>query len=138
VTRVRSAPRWIGVRQSDTGEYEYSLGLTHTGQPCERPAFAEKMENRCLSNTQYLCCPETPADGVHSAMAAPLVCESGTLGMVYLENNPADPAYTEAIQRFCGLACSSPCGGERPSPVGRQAKTAVATQATSAGARRTP
>lgn len=127
---------WIGLRPCDTGTYECSLGLTHTGQPCERPAFAEKMETRCLSNTQYLCCPETPAAGLHSAMAAPLVCESGTLGMVYLENDPTDPAYTEAdFSAFCALACcvAMPVGNVLRQSAAKR-KAVVATQTTIARA----
>lgn len=97
---------WIGIRSKPRGAFEWTLCLNDQGQPCDRPAFSQTTENRCMAHTQYVCCPEAPAAGAHSAMAVPLACEGGNLGMLYIENDPADPAYTEAtLGIMSALAC---------------------------------
>jgi hypothetical protein len=64
------------------------------------------MEHRCLGDTQYICCPEAPVGGARSAIAVPLACQSGNLGMLYIENDAADPAYDEnSLNVFSALAC---------------------------------
>jgi DNA-binding transcriptional regulator YdaS (Cro superfamily) len=97
---------WVGIRSEDHGPFEFSLGVTEHGQPCDRPTFSELMQPRCLNGTQYLYCPEASAPDLRSAMAVPLICQSGTLGMLYVENDAGDPAFDEAsYDAFCTLAC---------------------------------
>lgn len=105
--RTFSARRgWVGIRSEDHGPFESSLGVNEHGQPCDRPSFSELMQPRCLTGTQYLYCPEASAPGLRSAMAVPLICQSGTLGMLYVENDAGDPAFDEAAyDAFCTLAC---------------------------------
>jgi serine phosphatase RsbU (regulator of sigma subunit) len=106
--RTFSAKRgWMGIRSEDHGPLESSLGVTDHGQPCDRPAFSEIMQQRCLGSMQYLHCAEAPAPGLRSAMAVPLICQSGTLGMLYVENDAGDPPFDDAaFDGFCALACS--------------------------------
>jgi serine phosphatase RsbU (regulator of sigma subunit) len=97
---------WIGIRPTDRSPLEWTLGLNDQGQPCERPPSSSRMELRCLAHSQYLCSPESSTPGLRSAMGVPLVCQSGTLGMLYVENNPSDPAYDEAsLHAFSTMAC---------------------------------
>jgi len=98
---------WVGVRRTDESEYEWTLGLGQNGQPCDRPPFSRQMEPRCLGKTQCLCVPEASPVDVRSAMAVPLVCETGNLGMIYLENDQSDAAWGEAaINALTAVACS--------------------------------
>jgi serine phosphatase RsbU (regulator of sigma subunit) len=87
---------WIGIRPNDRSQFNWVMGITDQGQPCDRPPFSQTMEPRCLANTQYICCPNAPIPTVRSAMAVPLACESGTLGMIYIENDMVDAPYEEA------------------------------------------
>jgi hypothetical protein len=97
---------WAGIRTEDRGAFEWSLAVTEHGQPCDRPPFSELMQQRCMTGTQYLFCPEASAPGLRSAMAVPLICQSGTLGMLYVENDAGDPAFEEtSYDAFCTLAC---------------------------------
>jgi serine phosphatase RsbU (regulator of sigma subunit) len=103
---VEGRRAWIGVRNNERGPFDWALGLNDQGQPCDRPQFSQTMENRCLAHTQYVCCPDVPIGGARSAMAVPLACQSGNLGMLYIENDTADPAYDEsALNVFSALAC---------------------------------
>ncbi len=105
--RIPAARRaWIGLRQTDHGPFDWSLGMNDQGQPCERPAFSESMQGRCLAQTQFLCCPEASAPGMRSAMAVPLSCQSGNLGLLYVENDAGDPPYgSEALDLLSLMAC---------------------------------
>ncbi len=96
---------WAGIRREPTGEFNWSLGLLHDGQPCDCPPFSEKMRPRCLESTQYLCCPDAPIDGARSAMAVPLLCQPGILGMLYIEN-AADslPFGEDSLSAFSAIA----------------------------------
>lgn len=103
---VEGRRAWIGIRSSERGPFDWAMGLSDQGQPCERPAFSQSMENRCLAHTQYICCPEVPIGGARSAMAVPLACQSGNLGMLYIENDAPDRAYDEhSLHVFSALAC---------------------------------
>jgi hypothetical protein len=86
---------WIGVRREENPDFDWSLALNAKGDPCERPDFSTKMQVRVMANTQYLCCPQAPADGVRSAMAVPLVGQRENLGMLYVENDAADQPFSE-------------------------------------------
>ncbi len=105
--RVLSARRaWIGMRPADRQEFVWTLGLTDQGQPCDRPAFSLTMEQRCMAQGQFLCCPDAPPADVRSAMAAPMPCASGSLGMMYVENNVGDaPFNEESLDVFSAIAC---------------------------------
>ncbi len=97
---------WVGIRKTGKGDFDWTLGLQHNGQPCERPPFSEGMQTRCLAHTQYLCVPEVPAADIGSAMAVPLACQSGNLGILYVENAPKDPRYDEAsLKVLSAMAC---------------------------------
>lgn len=97
---------WVGIRSADRGEFEWTLGLAQNGEPCERPPFSKNMQARCLSNTQYLCVPEVPATDIGSAMAVPLACQPGNLGMLYVENGPKDPAFdASSLSALSAMAC---------------------------------
>jgi len=97
---------WIGIRRTDRTPFDWTMGLTDRGQPCERPPFSESMEARCLEQTQYVCSPAAPQAGVRSAMGVPLVCQGGNLGMLYVENDSSDPAYDEAaLHTLSAMAC---------------------------------
>lgn len=98
---------WVGIRKHADGDFDWTLGLDDRGQPTDRPAFSERMQLRCLAHTQYLCSPTAPATDVRSAMAVPLVCQSGNLGMFYVENSPQDAPYDEkSLHTLSALACS--------------------------------
>lgn len=98
---------WIGIRKLDRGDYDWSLGLTEDGTPCDRPLFSEKTQARCLEHTQYLCIPEVPLPEVKSAMAVPLVCSSGNRGMLYIENATGSAAYDEnSLGTISAFACA--------------------------------
>lgn len=97
---------WVGLRRRDEGPFDWSLALTAAGQPCDRPPFSQMMEARCMQLTQHLCVPAAPPLDVRSAMAVPLICQSGNLGMLYVENDPDDPPYNEAaLHVLIALAC---------------------------------
>jgi DNA-binding transcriptional regulator YdaS (Cro superfamily) len=97
---------WVGIRKTDQGEFDWTLGLAHTGQSCDRPPLSEMMQSRCLAHTQYLCVPESPAKSVGSAMAVPMVCQSGNLGMLYVENDSGAAAYDQAaLDALSSMAC---------------------------------
>jgi sigma-B regulation protein RsbU (phosphoserine phosphatase) len=90
------------------------------------------MQTRCLSHTHYMCVPEAPASDVGSAMAVPLACQSGNVGMLYVENAPKDPLYDEeTLKVFSATAC---CAALPVENVLRKAtakhRQAVATQQT--------
>lgn len=88
---------WIGVRREAKNEFDWTMGLTDKGVPCDRPAFSQTAQTRCLDMTQSVCAPNVHADTVGSAMATPIVCSVGTLGMLYVENDPGNPSYDEKI-----------------------------------------
>jgi hypothetical protein len=97
---------WIGVRSSDRNDFDWSLAMTAAGQPCDRPQFSVGMQTRILSHNQYLCVSHSPAVSSASAMAAPLVAQSGTSGMLYVENDPGDPAYDESsLHALAAFSC---------------------------------
>ncbi len=106
--RAFSARRgWVGIRSDDRGPFEWTLGVSEHGQPCDQPAFSQIMQSRCVTGAQYLLSPEASTPGVRSAMAVPLICQSGTLGMLYVENDAGDAPFDEpAFDAFCTLACA--------------------------------
>jgi serine phosphatase RsbU (regulator of sigma subunit) len=98
---------WLGIRPRDHGELEWTMGMQQNGQPCDKPPYAIHMEQRCLAANHYVCVPEVPITGVRSAMAVPLICQSGTLGMLYLENDSGDESYVET--HLHGLSALASC-----------------------------
>jgi serine phosphatase RsbU (regulator of sigma subunit) len=98
---------WIGVRADVRGPFDWTLGLTDQGQPCDRPTLSETMETRIMSDGLYICCPEVPNPGVLSAMGAPLICSTGALGMLYVENDGGEPFGPRALDAISALACSA-------------------------------
>lgn len=93
--RLLNARRaWVGIRRPDQRELDWEMALGVDGQPCERPVFSTYMEDRCLSKAQFLACPEVPAESVRSAMAAPLLSQGATIGMLYVENGNENASYT--------------------------------------------
>lgn len=97
---------WVGLRTPGSHDFELTLGMNDQGQPCDRPAFSEGMTVRCITQSQFVGCPTTPSTGIGSAMAVPLVSQGGVLGMLYVENDPADPPYgAEHLDNFSALAC---------------------------------
>lgn len=105
--RAFSARRaWIGIRLADRGDFDWSLGYSHKGSPCPRPAFSANMQPRCLDKGHYVCTPRTRLEGVGSAMGAPITGESGRLGMLYVENDPADPPFDEqSLDVLTAMSC---------------------------------
>lgn len=87
---------WIGLRSASHGPFDSSLGWSSKGAACPQPSFSETMQDRCLKDGHFVCTPKSQIQGVGSAMAAPLVHNSGIAGMVYVENEPNDPVYDEA------------------------------------------
>jgi hypothetical protein len=87
---------WIGVRREESADFDWRLALDSKGQPCEQPAFSTTMQARVVLHTQYLCCPQAPAEGVRSAAAVPLIGQRGNLGILYVENDAGDQPFTEA------------------------------------------
>jgi hypothetical protein len=99
---------WIGVRRDEESpDFDWSLALNVKGEPCERPPFSDKMQTRVMANTQYLCCPQAPVEGIRSVMAVPLVGQRGNLGMLYVENDAGDQPFSEAA--FNTLCAMSSC-----------------------------
>lgn len=96
---------WAGVRKENRGDFDWTLCLSNKGQPCVRPAFSNPTQPRCLDHTQYVCVPEVPVEGVGSAMAVPLVGQTGNLGMLYVENDSEDEPYDKAaLNAFKAMA----------------------------------
>ncbi|RIK69213.1 MAG: hypothetical protein DCC65_00240 [Planctomycetota bacterium] len=106
--RMLSARRaWTGLRHAENADFDWNLGITDQGQPCDRPAYSHIMQSRCLAETQFVCCPETPSAGIKSAMATPLPCAAGNLGMLYVENDSADSPFTEeSLDLMSAMACA--------------------------------
>jgi serine phosphatase RsbU (regulator of sigma subunit) len=103
---VEGRRAWMGVRSHPHKPFEWAMGVSGDGAPCDRPSFAVIMEPRCLNHTQYICCPEAPVPEARSAMAVPLACAGGNMGMLYIENDTADPPYAEAsLAVLSALAC---------------------------------
>lgn len=98
---------WIGVRAPDQREFQWMSGLAAGGQVCDRPAFSAGMQTRVLTNGHYLCCPDAPQHGIRSAMAAPLASASGTIGMLYVENDAGDLPFGDS--HLHGLIAVASC-----------------------------
>jgi len=97
VTRTFEARRvWIGVRKSGRGDFDWTLGQSAQGRPCVRPPFSTSTQSRCMDHVQHVCTPDVPIEKVGSAMAVPLVGQAGTIGMLYVENDPGDEPYGKA------------------------------------------
>jgi len=98
---------WLGIRRDEAeGDFDWMLAVNARGDVCERPVFSTKMQSRIMVSTQYLCCPQAPAEGVRSAMAVPLMGQRGNMGMLYVENDAGDPPFTEAsLNTFSAISC---------------------------------
>ncbi len=97
---------WIGLRSASHGPFDSSLGWSSKGAACPQPSFSETMQDRCLKDGHFVCTPKSQIPGVGSAMAGPLVRDSGIIGMVYLENGPDDPVFDEATLEVLCAATS--------------------------------
>lgn len=106
ITELFQARRsWLGLRKVEKDEFDWMLGQTQTGRPIDRPPFSRATEPRCLKFGHHICTPETPQEQVGAAMAVPVIGGKFTLGMLYVENDPGDPAYDEdALISFKALA----------------------------------
>ncbi len=108
VSRFNARRAWIGLRKVEKDDFDWLLGQTAVGKPIDRPHFCELAESRCIRQGHHLCTPDVPQDGIGSAMAVPLVGSKFTLGMLYVENDPADPPYDEqALLAFRAMACGA-------------------------------
>ena len=97
---------WLGIRPRDHGDLDWTLGMHQNGKPCDRPPYSINMQPRCLAANHYVCVGDVPISGVRSAMAVPLTCQSGTLGMLYVENDPGDEPFVEThLHGLSALAC---------------------------------
>lgn len=122
---------WVGFRKIDEGDFDWSLAAAANGQPCERPPLSRNMELRCMAHAQFLCVPEAPPADLGSAMAVPLVCQAGNLGMLYVENDPEDTHYSEAsLSALSALSCgiSMPVENVVRKVVARRQQTATTEQ----------
>jgi len=106
--RVVNARRaWVGIRRPDHREFEWEMGMTHDGQPCDAPAFSTVMTERSVQKSQFIACPEVHTTGIRSAMAAPLLSQEGVIGMIYVENADGDVAYSrEWLDVLSAVACA--------------------------------
>lgn len=106
MTRTFEARRaWIGVRKLGRGDFDWTLGQSAQGQPCVRPPFSATTQFRCMDHVQHVCAPDVPIEKVGSAMAVPLVGQAGTIGMLYVENDPGDEPYGKSsLHAFKAMA----------------------------------
>ncbi len=86
---------WIGVRPPEQRDFEWTLAVSESGRPCVRPSYSTLLEPRCMVGGQNLCVPLVPLAGVRSAMAAALLIDGQTLGMLYVETTDANFPYGE-------------------------------------------
>lgn len=97
---------WIGLRRPDHPDFDVSFGLSHKEGACAQPVLAARMRERCMTHGHYVCTPKAMMEGVGSAMAAPLVSPSGNIGMIYVENDPDDPAFEQgSLDILSAAAC---------------------------------
>lgn len=98
---------WVGIRKVEKEDFDWTLGQTHTGRNIDRPGYSRATEPRCMKFGHHICTPETPQESIGAAMAVPIAGRRFTLGMLYLENDPGDPAYDEkSLIAFKAFACA--------------------------------
>ena len=97
---------WMAARPAGKHEFQWTLGQTDKGEPCERPAFSVIAQARCLEHTKHICVANAPNEGVGSAMAVPLVGQTGNVGILCVENDTGDPPYNrfslDALKAMAG------------------------------------
>ncbi|MBX3396995.1 MAG: SpoIIE family protein phosphatase [Phycisphaerae bacterium] len=99
---------WIAIRCAEKGTFDWALGQSQNGTPIERPRFSEITEPRCIKFAHHICTPQAPDPIVGAAMAVPIVGTKFTLGMLYLEVDPADPIYDEkSLIALKAFACAA-------------------------------
>lgn len=84
---------WMGGRRQDYGRLEFVEGRTPEGPTTAEPPDLETYTYRCLERTQFIVVPRTTHDLTQSALAVPLVCGRGRLGVLYVDSPPDSPVF---------------------------------------------
>jgi len=79
---------WIGLRTDEQGNLHLASGRDLTGHPVEPPATAQASRTAVAECARAVLYQNTEMFKDHSAMAAPLVSSTGSVGMAYVESRP--------------------------------------------------
>ncbi len=82
---------YAGTRSRDYGSLEFVQGRDNTGRIIHEPPLSDTFQYRCLERGQSILITSFGEHGVGSAMAAPLTCSRGELGILYVDR-PLDAA----------------------------------------------
>jgi len=93
---------WMCITGS-TAPASLAEGRNMAGHPIEPPPLAEKLRYRCTDRSQHVCIPSVGDGQTGSAMAVPLIGPEGKLGLIYVDNRPTSPPYTQQDLDFLGL-----------------------------------
>lgn len=96
---------YIGARRQDVGDLEFVKGQLTGGKALDESPLQELLVNRCLDLGQHLFMPQSPADGIGSAIAIPLSNNLGELGVIYIDRAAAvAPFQTSDLHELTMLA----------------------------------
>ncbi len=85
-----------GSRRNDYGSLEFVLSRMADGLTDKNPQMVDMFRFRCLDRAESVCVRDFSDGEVTSAIAAPLTCGRGQLGMVYVDRAVGTPVFTDA------------------------------------------
>lgn len=96
---------YVGVRRKNYGRHEFVQGRNVGGKNVDPPPDFDNLVFRCHEQQQFICMPQTPHPEIGSALAVPLGCDRGELGILYVDRKKnATPFQEEDLDRLTAHA----------------------------------
>ena len=101
---ARSA--WVGFRRQSRGELDVQGGKLANGQACDLNPIIELLRYRCVDRHQHVCIRKVREhEYIGSAMGAPLMGKTGSLGMIYVDRRVKTSRFRSSdLDMLSGLA----------------------------------
>jgi len=105
--KLFSADRvWLGSRRKSYGRFEFVESIRSDGRDGGDLPREATFDFRCAERGQFICIVRTEDKDTESAMCAPLICNRGNLGMVYVENRAGAAPYGQEDLDLLTVAAS--------------------------------
>jgi serine phosphatase RsbU (regulator of sigma subunit) len=88
VKAFKARAAWFGIRRQSRGELDVQGGRLASGRTEDWNSIIELLVYRCLERRQHIRIRKVrDHEYIGSAMAVPLICEDGALGMIYVDRD---------------------------------------------------
>jgi serine phosphatase RsbU (regulator of sigma subunit) len=110
IRRYGARSVYTGIRRTDFGRLQFVQGRRFDAKPCDEPGAFDLYLHHCLEKGLGILTPTPEGPNASQAIVAPLTCERGTVGLIYVERKqdakPLTPADLDELVALASLAAA--------------------------------